>query len=257
MIGIYKITNLSTGQTYVGQSVDIHRRWQEHCRPSKNNKSLIAKAISEFGKENFSFQILEECLTSELDDKEKFYIEKYNCVYPNGYNSVAWVNSNRIQNIGYSNDVVFQIISDLTETVMSFSEIAEKNKVDISTVSRINSGKTHFQEKITYPIRKTFVKPKEKKPVIIKENRINLCPHCGRKISSDAKRCSSCYKEERQLTLPKRDILKEKIRTMSFVQIGKEFGVTDNAVRKWCDRLSLPRSKKEIKAYSDEEWENI
>lgn len=107
MMGIYKITNLLTGQVYIGQSVDIHRRWQEHCRDSKKNKSLIAKAISEFGKENFSFQILEECSFQELDDKESSYIKEYNCVYPNGYNSVAWVKSNRIQNVGYSDDVVF------------------------------------------------------------------------------------------------------------------------------------------------------
>lgn len=30
MIGIYKITNKNTGQVYIGQSVDIERRIQEH-----------------------------------------------------------------------------------------------------------------------------------------------------------------------------------------------------------------------------------
>jgi hypothetical protein len=32
------------------------------------------------------------------------------------------------------------------------------------------------------------------------------------------------------------------------------YGVTDNAVRKWCDKYDLPRKAKDIKAYSDEEW---
>ena len=35
------------------------------------------------------------------------------------------------------------------------------------------------------------------------------------------------------------------------------FGVTDNAVRRWCDYYRLPRHKREINNMSDEEWENI
>jgi hypothetical protein len=34
-------------------------------------------------------------------------------------------------------------------------------------------------------------------------------------------------------------------------------GVTDNAVRKWCDKYKLPRKVSEIKNYTDEEWEKI
>jgi len=56
---------------------------------------------------------------------------------------------------------------------------------------------------------------------------------------------------------PSRDVLKTKIRTMSFVQIGKEYNVTDNSVRRWCDSYNLPRHKREINTYSEEEWEKI
>ena len=44
------------------------------------------------------------------------------------------------------------------------------------------------------------------------------------------------------------------IRTLPFTQIGTKYGVTDNAIRKWCDKYELPRTKKEIVSYSDEEW---
>ena len=53
---------------------------------------------------------------------------------------------------------------------------------------------------------------------------------------------------------PTREQLKSLIRTTSFLEIGKMYGFSDNAVRKWCDKMNLPRTKKEIKAYSDEEW---
>lgn len=56
---------------------------------------------------------------------------------------------------------------------------------------------------------------------------------------------------------PSRDVLKTKIRTMSFIQIGKQYDVTDNSVRKWCDSYNLPRLKSIINSYSDEEWEKI
>ena len=35
------------------------------------------------------------------------------------------------------------------------------------------------------------------------------------------------------------------------------YGVSDNAIRKWCDSENLPRKSKEIKSYSDEEWDLI
>ena len=62
------------------------------------------------------------------------------------------------------------------------------------------------------------------------------------------------YREE---NWPDRDTLKKLIKEKPFTQIGEQYGVTDNAVRKWCDRYNLPRRKSEINKYSDEEWELV
>jgi vacuolar-type H+-ATPase subunit E/Vma4 len=51
--------------------------------------------------------------------------------------------------------------------------------------------------------------------------------------------------------------LKELIRTVPFTQIAEKFGVTDNAIRKWCDLYNLPRKKSEIKKISEEDWKTI
>lgn len=58
----------------------------------------------------------------------------------------------------------------------------------------------------------------------------------------------------RTVKRPSRDELKQLIRTKSFLQIGKMYGVSDNAIRKWCDFEKLPRKKNEINKYTDEEW---
>ena len=86
--GIYKITNQLNKKFYIGQSVDIHKRWLTHCRDTDN--CPIHKAIQKYGKENFSLEILEECSKEELNEKEIFWIKKYN-----GYESSDCYNATR------------------------------------------------------------------------------------------------------------------------------------------------------------------
>ena len=84
------------------------------------------------------------------------------------------------------------------------------------------------------------------------------CKNCGKEISSKAVLCIDCLSlKNRVVDRPSRQILKDLIRTKPFTQIGEDYKVTDNAVRKWCDYYNLPRKKTEINNFSDEEWENI
>ena len=82
MIGIYKITNKKDGKVYVGQSDNIERRLSEH----KQKRTLtIDDYINVLGVENFSFEVLEECDEKQLDEKEQYYIKKFNS-QEKGYN---------------------------------------------------------------------------------------------------------------------------------------------------------------------------
>ncbi len=93
-----------------------------------------------------------------------------------------------------------------------------------------------------------------------KENKKkDICVECGKKITTGATRCKSCNDIQKTLafkTISKEE-LKLKIRTVSFEEIGREFNVSGNAIRKWCVRYSLPKTKKEINRFSDEEWLKI
>jgi len=81
------------------------------------------------------------------------------------------------------------------------------------------------------------------------------CPDCGVEITKGAIRCRECAnKAQYTVQRPSREELKQMIRTISFEQLGKTFGVDGNAIRKWCDAYKLPRRKCDIKKYSDEEW---
>ena len=79
--GIYKITNQKTNQCYIGQSVDIAKRWKDHVKcglgidTPANNK--LYQSMAEYGVWNFTFEILEKCSKNQLNEKESFYISLY------------------------------------------------------------------------------------------------------------------------------------------------------------------------------------
>jgi len=86
----------------------------------------------------------------------------------------------------------------------------------------------------------------------------NFCLDCQKEITVNATRCISCSSKKRTLPIPiPREELKALIREMPFTLIGNKFGVSDNAIRKWCDKVGLPKSSRQIKSYSEQEWELI
>lgn len=75
--GIYKITNLQNHMCYIGQAVNIADRWKQHIKrglgaeiPTKNK---LYPAMMSIGVENFSFEIIEECDRSLLNDREDYW----------------------------------------------------------------------------------------------------------------------------------------------------------------------------------------
>lgn len=88
---IYKITNTINGKIYIGKTErDIQTRWQEHLRHTKSlsNRLPLYRAISKYGKQNFTIEELEKCDNSILDEREIYWIKKYHS-YGQGYNCTA------------------------------------------------------------------------------------------------------------------------------------------------------------------------
>ena len=89
---IYLITNLINGKQYVGQTIKGYlKRWQGHChyanriKNDRQSPQLIDKVIDKYGIENFKIELLETVPINQKDEKEQFYIQKYD-TYNNGYN---------------------------------------------------------------------------------------------------------------------------------------------------------------------------
>lgn len=93
---IYKITNIINQKIYIGQSINVEKRWKDHLynayrkqNPTKtyNRKYAIHEAIAKYGKENFSFEVIHTL--NNIDDAnnmEELCIKDYNSLAPYGYN---------------------------------------------------------------------------------------------------------------------------------------------------------------------------
>lgn len=137
MIGIYKITNLINNKVYIGQSINIQERWKAHRhRPFNSNSvdydSLLYRAIRKYGLANFRFEVLEECERESLNNREIFYIQKYESSNPDfGYNisnGGAGTSATDFNSCLKTKDIL-EIYKLLETTQLSEQEIAEKFKI--------------------------------------------------------------------------------------------------------------------------------
>ena len=172
--GIYLIRNLKNNKIYIGQSVDIHRRWLEHLRsgqPEKYSRRSyrdtnvpLHRAMQKYGIDNFTITILEKCKKEELNEKEKYWIslmQSNNKIV--GYNLTLGGQENfalkgeKHSQAKLTQQEVNEIIVLLQTTNLSLQEISNKyNKISKSTLSMINQGKIWKNSSLKYPLRQTY-----------------------------------------------------------------------------------------------------
>lgn len=143
MIGIYKITKIENGKSYIGQSNNIERRFSEH----KQKKDIpIELAIQKYGEKAFSFEVLEECSLDDLDARERYWIAYYNTYKGFGYNCSEGGGNNRGENNGRTkltnNEVAY--IRECYDLHMRRKEVYEqfKDKISFSGFASIWDGST-------------------------------------------------------------------------------------------------------------------
>lgn len=87
---IYKITNTINGKSYIGQTIqNVKERFYQHCATKCSKAVLdmaIHRAIKKYGKSNFTVEVIEEVDSTNLNDRERYWIKYYDS-YNNGYNS--------------------------------------------------------------------------------------------------------------------------------------------------------------------------
>ena len=170
--GIYKITNLINNKFYIGKSKTVHARWGQHIRASqvsqekwdankRKEQTPLHKAIRKYGVDNFQFEIIEECSPSELNAREKYWIDFFNAFNSKqGYNCTKGGDGyccgggeNSTSNILTQKEVDF-IKQSLREGWTAKQIQKYVPKASYTTISNINNGRSWIDEKESYPISK-------------------------------------------------------------------------------------------------------
>ena len=86
MIGIYRVIN-PNNKIYIGQSIDIEKRWKRYYY-TLNCKSQTAlyRSFKKHGVDNHKFEVIEECLEQDLNERERYWQDYYDVSNKNGLN---------------------------------------------------------------------------------------------------------------------------------------------------------------------------
>lgn len=238
MCGIYKITNLINNKIYIGQSRNIAQRWKSHRNPYRHKEYSsypLYRAINKYGLDNFSFEIIEECLDSDLNEREKYWIQHYHSNSSDfGYNQTSGGDGNNAGN-KLNLELVEEITNLLLEHNYTETQIAEMYNVTIYTIRDINVGRSWIRSDISYPICKS---------------KQWVCKICGSPVYRGNDRCVKCYRQEQiNPNKPSKEELQQILfqNNGNFSAVGRIFNLTDNAIRKWCKSYNLPYHSSDYK----------
>lgn len=157
-------------------------------------------------------------------------------------------------------DYLFCVNSQQEIFIIPVEDIRKSGNVN--SISLRNTPNSNGQGFETYLYKVSFLESLEQtESFSLKEKVKFYCPDCGKEVSKKGNRCIICGNKKKRI--PEEDMpvskqeLKSLIRISAFTKIGQQFGVSDNAVRKWCVKYNLPSTKSEINSYSDEQWSLI
>lgn len=125
---IYIIKNTINEKVYIGQtSRTLEIRWKEYLRHYKRGDQAIYAAMRKYGIENFFVEKIEECEEDRLDEREIYWIQKYNS-FNNGYNSTL---GGRFE--GFATDQINEVLL-LWEQGYTVNKIVEQTSLNVETV---------------------------------------------------------------------------------------------------------------------------
>jgi group I intron endonuclease len=80
IIGIYKITS-PTNRIYIGQSTDVLNRTKYYTNPNGcKEQHKLYNSIKKYGWDAHTFEIIEECETTQLNERERYWQDFFNVI---------------------------------------------------------------------------------------------------------------------------------------------------------------------------------
>lgn len=160
---IYIIKNSVNNKVYIGQSKDAAQRWLGHIYDARYRKKhrkkmqVIQKAMMKYGIEKFHYEVL-EYQVDNADEREIYWIQRYNSVIPNGYNVAPGGKScgtglSHPASVFRDEGDLMSCISDISSGTKTFTNIARKYGCSPEVIVSINKGCRYHMDWLKYPLR--------------------------------------------------------------------------------------------------------
>jgi group I intron endonuclease len=136
IIGIYKISN-PLNKIYIGQSINITYRNKQYKSPSNyKNQTKLRNSINKYGLDNHKFEVIEECETKELNNRERYWQNYYDS-FKNGLNCKLTTSNDK-------SGEVSQATKDMTSKKLMGHVVLKttKDKIGLANTGRIISEET-------------------------------------------------------------------------------------------------------------------
>ena len=159
---IYKISNDINDKIYVGKTeLSIEERFKYHCKDAfrdRNEKRPLYNAMTKYGIEHFSVELIEECSLEEAPMREQYWIGFYEG-YSKGYNATlggdgkAFIDRNEILKLWNEHKALTEICEITGYDKGWVSHILHSNGVE--TAELISRGIQTFSKEVQMLDKKT------------------------------------------------------------------------------------------------------
>jgi group I intron endonuclease len=82
--GIYTITHRESGRCYVGQALNMHKRWLSHqssLRRNKHDSKYMQNVWNKYFEDAFDFEVVENCDVDDLTEREQWWMDELKPVF--------------------------------------------------------------------------------------------------------------------------------------------------------------------------------
>lgn len=177
--GIYKIELKdefkefsSSNGVYIGQSIDVYRRFKAHKSNVRNNRrdcKTLYRAMKKYGSNNFIYNIVEKCDHEYLDNREMYWIEYYNS-YKNGYNeNIGGVVGCRGEQNGsayITQEIADNIRAYYRDNYVTYGDTADKFNTTRPVINKVLNGISYLESEFA----RNYIKPKSRRITCGSEN---------------------------------------------------------------------------------------
>lgn len=228
---IYKITNLINSKIYIGKTIkSLQERFNKHCWEDRSGNHFympIKRAIKKYGKENFKIELIEECDIDILNEREIYWISKYDSFKSeNGYNCTVGGDGNckrklspedeaKVVNFNLNGKSTLWIAKEFNIDKTSVSNIIKRSnsslivwrnistRVDVNSFNNdVYNGMKIKDLIIKYNISRSSVFN------LIKNYRIKHLQECPSPILNGGEKCTPNYVDDKDIELVDKEPLR-------------------------------------------------